>query len=165
MKLPSRFQLGAIMVLFSAPLLCAYEPGGRAFTKKLETVLLDEPKPLAHPAAKVGYAVELRVEQVNGPWLLVSAGANRGWVFAGNLAEKKPMANPKTDFLPSAASETTASIAARPLDEVAKNYGEQKGLGEAKSDVEWVEQQSAQVDDAAVTSYLKEKKLGEYQPQ
>ncbi|HZP60604.1 MAG TPA: hypothetical protein VFB27_09805, partial [Opitutaceae bacterium] len=65
---------------------------------------------------------------------------------------------------PSAASDTTASVAARPLDEVAKNYGEKKGLGEAKADVEWVEQQSAQVTNAQVTEYLQAKKLGEYQP-
>src|SRR5581483_1103452 len=126
MKNTSRFQLGALLLL-CAPVLFAYESGGKAFTKKLETVLLDAPQPLAHPAARVGYAVELNVEQVNGSWLLVSSGGNRGWVFAGNLAAKKPMANPKTDFLPSAASDTTASVAARPLDEVAKNYGEKKG--------------------------------------
>ncbi|HTQ30821.1 MAG TPA: hypothetical protein VMI53_06385 [Opitutaceae bacterium] len=152
-----------VLAFFCLPLLLAYESGGKAYTKKLETVLLDEPKPLAHPAAKIGYAIELNVEQVNGSWLLVSSGANRGWVFAGNVAEKKPMANPKTDFLPSAASETTASVAARPLDEVAQNYGAQKGLGEAKADVEWVEQQSAQVNSAAVTEFLQAKKLGEFQ--
>jgi len=163
MKNPRRFQLG-VLALLCMPVLLAYESGGTAYTKKLETALLDEPKPLAHPAAKIGYAVELTVEQVNGSWLLVSAGANRGWVFAGNVAEKKPMANPKTDFLPSTASETTASVAARPLDEVAQNYGEQKGLGEAKADVEWVERQSGRVNGAAVTEFLQAKKLGEYQP-
>ena len=162
MKTPSRLWLG-IITLLCVPILLAYESGGTAYTKKLETVLLDEPKPLAHPAAKIGYAVELNVEQVNGAWLLVSSGGSRGWVFAGNVAEKKPMANPKTDFLPATASETTASVAARPLDEVAQNYGEQKGLGEAKADVEWVEQQSAQVNAAAVTEFLQAKKLGEYQ--
>ncbi len=157
----SRIWLG-LTVLLCVPVLLAYEVGDKAFTKKLETALLEEPKPLAHPVAKLGYAAELSVEQVNGPWLLVSAGENHGWIFQGNVAEKKPSASPKTDFLPATAAETTASIAARPLDEVAKNYGDQKGLGEAKTDVEWVEQQSAQVNDATVTEYLQAKKLGEY---
>ena len=161
MKPHARFWLGA-GVLFCASALLAYDVGDKAYTKKLETNLLDQPQALAHPVAKISYAAELNVEQVNGAWLLVSAGDDRGWVFAGNVAEKKPSADHKTDFLPSSASDTTASIAARPLDDVAKNYGERKGLGEAKEDVEWVEQQSAQVNDAAVAQYLQAKKLGEY---
>jgi hypothetical protein len=162
MKKHARFWLAA-SVLLSASALLAYDVGDTAYTKKLETNLLEEPKALAKPVAKIDFAVELNVEKVNGVWLFVSAGDNRGWIFAGNVAEKKPSGDHKTDFLPSSASDTTASIAARPLDDVAKNYGEQKGLGEAKEDVEWVEQQSAQVDDAAVTEYLQTKKLGEYQ--
>ena len=161
MKKHARFWLAA-SVLLSASALLAYDVGDKAYTKKLETRLLEEPKALAKPVAKIDFAAELNVEQVNGAWLLVSAGDNRGWVFAGNVAEKKPSKDLKTDFLPSSASETTASIAARPLAEVAKNYGDQKGLGEAKADVEWVEQQSAQVNGAAVTAYLQSKKLGEY---
>jgi hypothetical protein len=161
MKKHARFWLAA-SVLLSASALLAYDVGDKAYTKKRETNLLDAPQALAHPVAKIDFAAELNVEQVNGAWLFVSAGDDRGWVFAGNVAEKKPSVDHKTDFLPSSASETTASIAARPLDEVAKNYGDQKGLGEAKADVEWVERQSAQVDDAAVTAYLQSKKLGEY---
>jgi hypothetical protein len=161
MKKHARYWLAA-SVLLSASALLAYDVGDKAYTKKLETPLLEEPKALAHPVAKVDYAVELDVEQVNGAWLFVSAGENRGWVFAGNVADKKPSADHQTDFLPSSASETTTSIAARPLDDVAKNYGDQKGLGEAKEEVEWVERQSAQVNDAAVTEYLQAKKLGEY---
>jgi hypothetical protein len=161
MKNHARFWLGAC-VLLCASVLLAYDVGDKAYTKKLETNLLEEPKALAHPVAKIGYAAELNVEQVAGAWLLVTSGDNRGWVFAGNVAEKKPGGDHNTDFLPSSASETTASIAARPLDEVAKNYGDQKGLGEAKADVEWVERQGAQVNDAAVTAYLQTKKLGEY---
>jgi len=161
MKTPSRLWLGASVLLCASALL-AYDAGDTAYTKKLETKLFDEPKPLANPVAKISYATELNIEQVNGSWLLVSAGDSRGWVFAGNVAAKKPSGDYKTDFLPSSASETSASIAARPLDDVAKNYGEQKGLGEARADVEWVERQSAQVNDAAVTDYLQAKKLGEY---
>jgi hypothetical protein len=161
MKTPARFWLAA-SVLCCASALLAYDVGDKAYTKKLETNLLEEPKALAHPVAKIDFAAELNVEQVNGAWLLVTTGDNRGWVFAGNVADQKPSADHKTDFLPSSASETTTSIAARPLDDVAKNYGDQKGLGEAKEDVEWVEQQSAQVNDAAVTEYLQAKRLGEY---
>ncbi len=161
MKKHARLWLSA-SVLLCASALSGYDVGDKAYTKKLETTLLDEPKPLAHPVAKISFAAELDIEQINGSWLLVTAGDNRGWIFAGNVAEKKPVADHKTDFLPSSASETTASIAARPLDDVAKNYGTQKGLGEAKADVEWVEQQSAQVNDVAVVQYLQAKKLGEY---
>jgi hypothetical protein len=162
MKKHARLWLGASVLLFASALL-AYDVGDKAYTKKLETALLDEPKPLAHPVAKISFAAELNIEQVNGGWLLVSAGDNRGWIFAGNVAGKKPSEDRKMDFLPSSASETTASIAARPLNEVAKNYGEQKGLGEARADVDWLRQQSAQVNDAAVVEYLQAKKLGEYQ--
>jgi hypothetical protein len=161
MKQHALLWLGASALLCASALL-AYEVGDTAYTKKLETTLLDEPRPLAHSVAKIGFAAELDIERVNGAWLLVSSGDNRGWVFAGNVAEKKPSADHKTDFLPSSASATTTSIAARPLDDVAKNYGDQKGLSEAKADVEWVEQQSAQVNDVAVTEYLQAKKLGEY---
>ena len=161
MKKHARFWLAASVLLCASALL-AYNVGDKAYTKKLETNLLDQPQALAKPVAKIDFAAELNVEQVNGAWLLVSAGDDRGWVFAGNVAGQKPSADHKTDFLPSSASDTTASIAARPLDDVAKNYGDQKGLGEAKEDVEWVERQSAQVDDAAVTAYLQAKKLGEY---
>jgi len=161
MKKHARFWLAASVLLCASALL-AYDVGDKAYTKKLETTLLEEPKPFSSPVAKIGFAAELNVEQVNGAWLLVTVGDNRGWVFAGNVAEKKPSGDHKTDFLPSSASGTTASIAARPLDDVAKNYGEQKGLGEAKADVEWVERQSAQVNDAAVLAYLQAKKMGEY---
>jgi hypothetical protein len=161
MKKHARFWLAA-SVLLSASALLAYDVGDKAYTKKLETALLGEPKPFSNPVAKIDFAAELNVEQVSGAWLLVSAGENRGWVFAGNVAAKKPSGDHKADFLPASASDTTASIAARPLDDVAKGYGDQKGLGEAKDDVEWVEQQSAQVNDAAVTAYLQAKKLGEY---
>jgi hypothetical protein len=69
MKKHARFWLAA-SVLLSASALLAYDVGDKAYTKKLETTLLEEPKPFSNPVAKISYAAELecrREKTLRGP--------------------------------------------------------------------------------------------------
>jgi hypothetical protein len=129
----------------------------------METRLLAEPKPLAETTARIGYARKLQVEEVRGVWLRVSDGAKSGWVFAGNLAEQKPEENRGLAGLPVAASETTATAAARPLAPAAVDYAARRGLAQARSDVEWLEQTGAGITAADVQAYMQAQKKGEFQ--
>jgi len=61
------------------------------------------------------------------------------------------------------AGETTASVAALPLDETTKDYANQKGLNASAGDVLWLEATTDKIDDQAVAAYLKANKKGEYQ--
>jgi hypothetical protein len=152
-----------IAALLAAPAYAAYSPGGAAYTKRLETALLAEPTPLASVVARLGYARKVRVEEVRGMWLRVSDGASAGWVFAGNLTEQKPAENKGLDGLPVAASETSATAAARPLAPAAVDYAGRRGLGQARSDVEWLERTSDAITAADVTAYQQAQKRGEFQ--
>jgi hypothetical protein len=154
-----------VVAVFLAPaaLLAAWAVGGTAFTKRPETVLLAEPKPLAEVSARVAYAQALKIEEVRGAWLRVTDGKARGWVFAGNLAEDKPSEVRGLDGLPVAAAETTATAAARPLVPAAEEYSSRHGLGKAAEDVAWLNQQRATVTPAAVQAFLQEQKKGEFQ--
>jgi len=143
--------------------VAAFAPGGAAYTKRMETRLLAEPQPLAETAARVGYARKLKIEEVRGAWLRVSDGAKSGWVFAGNITEQKPDESRGLDGLPVAASETTATAAARPLAPAAVDYAARRGLAQARGDVEWLEQTSAGITAADVQAYMQAQKKGEFQ--
>ena len=160
MKAP-KLVLGAL--LLAAPALAALAPGGTAYTKRMETRLLAEPQPLAETAARVGYARKLKIEEIRGAWLRVSDGAKSGWVFAGNVAEQKPDESRGLDGLPVAASETTATAAARPLAPAAIDYADRRGLAQSRGDVEWLEQTSADITAADVQAYMQAQKKGEFQ--
>jgi hypothetical protein len=156
-------QLALAAVLLAAPALAAFAPGGTAYTKRVETKLLAEPNPLAATAARVGYARKLQIDETRGTWLRVSDGAKRGWVFSGNLAEQKPEEVRGLDGLPVAASETTATAAARPLAPAAVDYAARRGLTQARGDVEWLEQTSAAITADEVQAYMQAQKKGEFQ--
>jgi len=94
--------------LGSLAALAAFEAGGIAYTKRLETVARAEPRALAAAAGKFGYARKLKVLEVRDGWLRVSEGKISGWVFAGNLSDTKPAEGKGADGLGFAASETTA---------------------------------------------------------
>jgi SH3-like domain-containing protein len=66
-------------------MLTAFKKGDTAYSKKVETPLLAEPKPLAAASAKVGFAEKLEVDEVRGSWLHVSAKNAAGWIFQGNV--------------------------------------------------------------------------------
>ena len=152
-----------VAALAPSSLFAAFAAGGAAYTKRPETILLKEPKPLAETTAKLPYAQTLKIEEVRGPWLRVSDGKNTGWVFSGNLAEEKPSEVRGLDGLPVAAAETTATAAARPLVPAAEEYASRHGLGKPSEDLKWLTEQQAKITPADVTAFLQEKKKGEYQ--
>ena len=150
--------------LLAVPALAAYTPGGTAYTKRLQTSLLAEPAPLASVVARLQYALKLKVVEVRGAWVRVSAGGNTGWVFAGNLAEEKPAENSDAlEHMGVTASETSASAAARPLAPAAVDYADRRGLGQARHDVEWLEHTCDAIPAADVDAYKQTQKKGEFQ--
>lgn len=162
MKLASSLMAAALAVGAAAPAL-AFSPGGVAYTKRQSTALLASPAPLADVSARIGYAHKLKVLEVRGAWLHVSEGASNGWIFGGNLAATKPAETSDLTGVPISASETSATTAARPLAPGAADYGDRRGLGEAKADVVWLEQTSDAIKPDQVDAYLKASKKGEFQ--
>lgn len=141
----------------------AFAPGDTAFTKRVETALLKEPRMTAAATARLPYARELKVTEVSGAWVRVKAGRASGWVFSGNLAAGKPSETRGLDGLPLAAAETTASAAARPLAPAAIEYAERKGLADAAHQLDWLQAQADAVTAEDVEAFLKEQRKGEYQ--
>jgi hypothetical protein len=143
--------------------LAAFKAGGEAYTKRPETALLAEPKPLAATTTRVRYARPLKIEEVRGLWLRVSDGQGAaGWVFSGNLAEEKPDEVRGLDGLPVAASETTATAAARPLAPAAVDYGKRRGLSSASEDVKWLDRTADAITSGQIETFLQEQKKGEF---
>lgn len=141
----------------------AIAPGNDVYTKRAQTALLSEPQILATPVAQLSYAQRLKVEEIKGGWVRVTDGKKKGWIFAGNLADEKPSETRGLDGLPVAASETSASTAARPLVPAAEEYSARRGLTQAADDVTWMTQQLADITPTAVQSFLQENKKGEFQ--
>lgn len=153
-----------LAALAAVSVLLAFEPGSVAFTKRLETRLLAEPKPLAEVSATLPLGRPVQIEEAQGAWLRVSDGPAAGWVFKGNLAATKPVeVKGLLDGVPQAASETTATAAARPLSTAATDYAAAKDLGAAQADLEWMIEECAALTDEDVSAYTKENKRGEYQ--
>jgi hypothetical protein len=161
---PRSRALTAALASAAAPtvLLAALIVGGTAYTKRPETTLLAEPQPFAVVSARVGYAEELKIEEVRGQWLRVSGAKSGGWVFAGNVAEEKLSEVRGLDGLPLEASETTATTAARPLVPAAEEYSTRHGLGKAAEDLTWLTRQQATITPADVKGFLQEQKKGEF---
>ncbi len=149
--------------LLAASALLAFEAGGTAYTKRAETTLLAEPKPLAAAAGKLALGRKVKIDQVQGAWLHVSDGPVSGWVFHGNLSETKPAEGKGLDLGPLLASKTTATAAARPLTDATIEYAKEKNLGDAQGDLEWVVTEAKAVTPEDVDAFLAEHKRGEYQ--
>lgn len=147
----------------AATATAAFAPGGTAFTKRVETALLSEPKTLAAAVARVPYARALKVDEVRGAWVHVSDGTHAGWVFGGNLASSKPSETRGLDGLPLAASATSASAAARPLAPAAIDYADRRGIQDAAEDLQWLDEQSDTVTKEDVRAFLQDQRKGEYQ--
>lgn len=144
-------------------MLSAFKKGDSAYSKKIDTPLLTEPKPLAATSAKVGFAVKLDIDEVRGPWLHVTTKDANGWIFQGNVTETKPTAAPSAGLTTVSADSTDTVAAARPLAEAAEGYSSRHGDGKAKEDVEWVDAQSAETTEDEVVAYLRDNEKGEYQ--
>jgi len=157
-----------ITALLFASLLCAtlgggFDAGNTVFTKRYETDLLTDPQPLAGAVATLPFAASVKIISLQGKWANVSATNGTGWIYLGNLADEKPAEDNSIQGLQSSASATTASVAARPLDNVTAQYVQQEGLGQAAADVRWLERQTSAIGKAAVTGYLKANRKGPYQ--
>jgi SH3-like domain-containing protein len=152
-----------VTALLCATALLAYEAGGTAYTKRVETKLLSEPKPMAEAAGKLAFGRKVKVEQVQGAWLRISDGPTAGWVFAGNLSATAPNEGKGLDGLPVAASETTATAAARPLTPAAVEYAGRRNLTDARGDLDWLLEQCQSITPEDVEAFLQEKKKGEFQ--
>ena len=165
MKPPRLPRAGLMLLLGIAGTVAAlaYTVGSEAYTKRLETILRAEPRALAEESGRIGYARKLKVVEVRGNWLLVSERNIRGWVFAGNLADTKPVEKKGTDGLGLAASKTTATAAARPLTPAAANYAEANNLMQAGDDLDWLLAQCAELSPADLDAFLQEHRKGEHQ--
>jgi hypothetical protein len=152
-----------LAVLLTASALFAYEAGGLAYTKRVETKLLAEPKPLAATTGQLPFGKQVKIDEVQGAWLRISDGPVSGWVFAGNLTDTKPTEGQGLDGVPVLASKTTATAAARPLTPAAAEYAARRNLARARTDLEWLLTECATVTTEDVTVFLQEKKKGEYQ--
>jgi len=160
---PKLLALSAGMLAAIPPASAAFTSGGTAYTKRVTTDLLSDSKALAPVSAHVGYARKLKIDQIKGVWLHVKDGGNVGWVFSGNVSEDKPAENQGMDGVPLAASQTSATAAARPLAPAAEEYADRKGLAEAKGDVLWFEANSDAVKSEQIEDYLKTNHKGEFQ--
>jgi hypothetical protein len=159
----SRWRLAALLLATAAGVQAALTTGGTAYTKHFKTTLLAEPSPLAAPAGEVAFARKLAVKEVRGKWVRVSDGPATGWVFAGNLAEEKPSETKGLDGLPVAASQTTATAAARPLTPAANDYADRRNLVDARRDLDWLNAECRAVTEADVKEFLQQGKKGEFQ--
>jgi hypothetical protein len=163
MNLSSAARLAVLLGLLGTSAVLAFEAGHAAYTKRVETNLLTEPRPLAPLAGKLGYRRKVTINEVRGGWLRVSDGPAGGWVFAGNLAEKQPEEIKGADGLPLSASQTTATAAARPLTPAANDYAVRRNLGEARRDLDWLQAQCKALTPEEVNAYLQAQKKGEFQ--
>jgi hypothetical protein len=153
-----------LVCAFCAFLTVGFDVGKTAFTKRYETGLLKDPQPLAESVATLPFAAGVKILQLQGKWAQVSSDSgDQGWIYLGNLSEEKPAQDHSIQGLQTSASATTASVAARPLDNVTSQYDEQEGLGQAAADVKWLEKQSDAISNSVVVEYLKTNKKGEYQ--
>jgi hypothetical protein len=160
---PGPWRIAALLLATAAVAEAAFSVGGAAYTKRFKTTLLAEPSPLAASAGDVGYARKFTVKEVRGNWVLLADGSAKGWVFAGNITDTKPVEGTGLDKLGLSASTTTASAAARPLTPAASDYADRRGLGDARGDLNWLNTECRTVTNADVEKFLQEKKKGEYQ--
>ena len=165
MKSPSAslLWLAVLALAIAVSVDAAWAAGGKAYTKRLKTVLLAAPSPLAEPAGELAFARPLAVNEVRGNWLRVSDGPAAGWVFAGNVSATAPVESKGLDGLPLAASQTTATAAARPLTPVAVEYAARNNLENARSDFDWLLAQCRAFTPEEVEAFMKGKQKGEYQ--
>jgi hypothetical protein len=149
--------------MISVAICIAAEMGRICYTKHKHTDLLSQPDHDSGAVAAVSWGTRMKVIQEQGRWLKVNAGDNEGWIFMGNVSFDPPIEDNKSDFLPTA-SDTGAAVAARPLDDTAKEYASRHDDGNAVNDIQWMEREAAQVKRADLDTYQRANHVGEYAP-
>jgi len=157
-----RFVIAGLIGLGLITLFTAFKEGDTVWSKRIETPLLGEPKPLASAAAKVGFATPLKVREVRATWLRVEAGDVSGWLFEGSVAGEKPTLAPAAGLTQVTADSTDTAAAARPLTEAADGYASRHSDAKDRSDVEWVDATAAGIPDDEIVAYMRENAKGEY---
>jgi len=159
---PKLITILAAALALALPCAAAYKKGDTAYTKRMETPLLAEPKPLAGHVAKINFAQALTIEEVRGSWLRVSSKTPKaaGWVYAGNVAADEPVVPPTGGMTAASASATQTAAAARPLTKIAQEYAQSRGHQTGFD--EWLGGIAASVTDDDITRYLIETNRGEY---
>lgn len=140
-----------------------FKKGQKVWSKRQETPLLADPKPLAAVEARIGFAVKLSISEVQGSWLKVKSREGRGWVFQGNVADDKPSLAPGAGWTTVDAAQTDTVAAARPLAPAAEGYADRHGSATARSDLDWLDAQAALVTSDLLVVYMSSNELGEYQ--
>jgi hypothetical protein len=161
---PRRLLIAGLVGIAAVAVGLAFDKGDKAWSKRNETNLLAEPKPLAAVAGKASFAEELRIDEVKGVWVHVKGAKDTGWVFQGNLAGEKPAGTPPAGLTTLSASDTDTAAAARPLSAIANDYAARHNAADAAADIEWLEAASAEVKAEDVDTYLRDNQKGEYQP-
>jgi len=160
-SMPSAWPL-ALLLIAAVSVEAALVTGSIVYTKRFKTTLLAEPSPLAAAAGELALGRKLTVTESKGNWLHVSDGPLAGWIFSGNLSTLPPAEAKGLDGLPVAASQTTATAAARGLTPAAADYAGRRGLENARDDLNWLLEQSSNLTDEQVEEFLQEQKKGEY---
>lgn len=157
-----RSALAGLIGLGLLTLSTAFKAGDTAYSKRIDTPLLADPKPLAATAGKVGFAAALKVREVRGAWLHVQAKDGSGWVFEGNVSDDKPTLTPTAKLTAVTADSTDTTAAARPLTEAAEGYATRHAEAKDKADVEWIDATSAGIPDDEIVVFMRDNKKGEY---
>jgi hypothetical protein len=139
-----------------------FKKGQKVWSKQYETPLRAEPRPLAPVEATVGFAEKLSVREVQGTWLRVKSSDGKGWVFQGNVATDKPSLAPTAGMTTFDASQTDTVAAARPLSPAAQGYAQRRGAVDAEADIDWIDEQAAELTLQEIIAWMSAEQLGEY---
>lgn len=169
MKSRRTIRLWALLAVlaFAAATEAAFVAGGNAFATGVATNVMREARTVATTGGtvvgKLTYRQQVRVDQVDGKWLHVTSASVSGWVFGGNLTDTLPPEVKNSNGFGLTAGQTSVSAASRGLSEVGNDYAARHNQVQARVDLDWLNQQTANVSEAEVTAYLKDHKKGEFQ--
>lgn len=132
------------------------------YSKKQNLPIYGEPHPSAQVVAELKFSEKVSLISKQGRWLNVkTASGKTGWVYSGNVGDRRPPEENKADLMaPSSGVDTAA--AARGLSDTAKEYASRHGEENAVNDLIWMDKANAAVTPAQVTRFMKENELGEY---
>ena len=132
------------------------------YSKKQDLPVYAEPNPSASVVTKLKFAEKASVISDQNRWLNIKTSSGKtGWVYSGNVGDRRPPEENKADLLaPSSGVDTAA--AGRGLSEAAQQYAQSRGYGDATSDLTWLDKENASISSSEIKAYMKEHKLGEF---